>query len=121
MTYTLYATTSKEQTGDVIIFAQFEEGSILTETRKNAESGDESDNESIMMSKKDMENINYGDESDHDIIFTDMLKDICDGSQTHPSINKREARYKVRDRFRQRQSEWKGALKDTQCMVKGLH
>ena len=50
MTYTLYATTSKEQTGDVIIFSQFEEGSILTETRKNSESGDEPDNESIMMS-----------------------------------------------------------------------
>ena len=40
VTYTPYATSSKEQTGDVITFAQFEEGNILTETRNNAESGD---------------------------------------------------------------------------------
>ena len=43
------------------------------------------------------------------------------GSQTHPNVNKREARYKIRDRIRQRQPEWKGALKATQSMVKGLH
>ena len=45
VTYTLYVTSSKEQTGDVITFSQFEEGNILTETRKDAESSDESDNE----------------------------------------------------------------------------
>ena len=50
VTYTPYATSSKEQTGDVITFIQFEEGNILTETRNDAESGDESDNKSIMMS-----------------------------------------------------------------------
>ena len=31
--YTQYATSLKEQTGDVITFTQFEEGNILTETR----------------------------------------------------------------------------------------
>ena len=36
-------------------------------------------------------------------------------------MNRREARYKIRDCIRQRQSEWKGALKDTQSMGKGLH
>ena len=41
--YTLYATTSKEQTGDVIMFTQFEEGNLLSETRIDEESGDESD------------------------------------------------------------------------------
>ena len=30
VTYTLYATSLKEQTGDVITFAQFEEGNIIT-------------------------------------------------------------------------------------------
>ena len=89
VTYTPYATSSKEQTGDVITFTQFEEGGILTETRYDAESGDKSDNESIMMSEQDMEDINYGDESDHDLISTDMLEDICDGSQTHPNVNRR--------------------------------
>ena len=70
VTYTPYATSSKEQTGNVITFAQFEDRNILTETRNDAESGDESDNESIMMSEQDMENINSGDDSDHDLIST---------------------------------------------------
>ena len=42
VTYTPYATSSKEQTGNVITSTQFEEGNILTENRNNAESGDES-------------------------------------------------------------------------------
>ena len=116
-----YETSLKEQTGDVITFAQFEEGNILTETRNDAESSDESDNELIMISKQDMENLNSGDESDHYLISTQMLNDICDGSQTHPNVDKRKARYKIRDCIRQRQPEWKGALKSTQSMGKGLH
>ena len=40
VTYTPYATSSKEQTGDVITFARFEEGNLLTETRNDAESCD---------------------------------------------------------------------------------
>ena len=73
------------------------------------------------MSKQDMENINSGYESDHDLISKEMLEDICDGSQTHSNVNRREARYKICDRVRQRQSEWKGALKYLQSMGKGLH
>ena len=69
----LYDMSSKEQKGDVITFTQFEEGGILTETRNDAESGDESDNESIMMIKQDMENLDSSDESDHDLISTEML------------------------------------------------
>ena len=45
--------------------------------------GDESDNNSIMsplLSKEEMDAIDSGDESDHDIIYTDILEDICDGS-----------------------------------------
>ena len=38
-----------------------------------------------------MDVINYGDESDHDFISTEMLHDIHDGSQNHPNVNKREA------------------------------
>ena len=94
VTYTPYATSSKEQTGDVIMFAHIEEGNLFTETRNDAESGDESNNESIMMSKQDMDAINSGDDSDHHLISTEMLKDIRDGSQTHPTVNRREARYK---------------------------
>ena len=50
VTCTSCVTSLKEHTGDVITFAQFEEGNILTKTCNDAESGDESDNESIMMS-----------------------------------------------------------------------
>ena len=68
-----------------------------------------------------MENINSGDDSDHDLISTEMLEDIRDGSHTHMNVNRREARYKIRDRIKQRQSEWKGELKATRSMGKGLH
>ena len=66
-----------------------------------------------MMSEEDMNAINSGDESDHDLISTEMLEYICDRSQTHPNVNRRESRYKIRDRIRQRQPEWNGALKAT--------
>ena len=44
VTYTPYEMSLEEQTGDVITFAQFEEGNIWTKNRNNADSGDESDN-----------------------------------------------------------------------------
>ena len=50
-------------------------------------------------------------ESDHDLISTEMLEDISDGSQTHSNVNKKEACYKIRASIRQRKSERKGALK----------
>ena len=43
VTYTPYGTSSKEQNGDIITFAQFEEGNIWTKTSNDAESGDKSD------------------------------------------------------------------------------
>ena len=43
VTYTPCSTSSREQTGDIIMFAQFEEGNIITETRNNTESGETSD------------------------------------------------------------------------------
>ena len=57
VTYTLYATSSKEKTGDVNTFTQFEEGDLITETRNDTEIYDESDSESITMSEKDKENL----------------------------------------------------------------
>ena len=96
VTYTPYATSSKEQAVDVITFAQFEEGNLVTETRNDTESGDEYDSKSIMMSKKDMENIDETEKFDDDLISTETLHDIRDGNQTHPKINKREARMAIR-------------------------
>ena len=46
------------------------------------------------MSKQDMDNLDSNDDSDHDLISTEMLEDIRDGSQTHPNVNIRESRYK---------------------------
>ena len=45
-----------------------------------------------MISKQDMENLDSNENSYHDLISTEMLEDIRDGSQTHPNVNKREAR-----------------------------
>ena len=68
-----------------------------------------------------MEILDSNKNSDHDLISTEMLEDICDGSQTHPNVNKREANYKIHDRIRQGQLKRKGELKATQSMGKGLH
>ena len=56
-----------------------------------------------MMSKHGMENLDSNEKSDHDLISTEMLEDICDGNQTHLIVNKRKARYKIRYRIKQRQ------------------
>ena len=47
--------------------------------------------------------MNSGDESDYDLISTEMLEDICYGSQTHRNVNRIGARYKVHDCIRQGQ------------------
>ena len=67
-----------------------------------------------------MENLDENENSDHDHISTEMIKDICDGNQTHPTVNKREARYEIRDHIRQKELQWKEALKATLNMGKRL-
>ena len=123
ITYTPCATSMREQTGDIITFTQFEEGNIWTKNINNAETGEESDDESIMpplLSEDYMDAMDSGDESDHYLISTKMLEDISDGSHTHQGVNRREARYKISDRISQIQLEWKGALKATQNKGKCL-
>ena len=68
-----------------------------------------------------MDEMSSGDESDSQPMSTDILEDLGDVSQYNPSINKREARYKIRDRIKQRRSERKGALLSTQNMEKVSH
>ena len=121
VTYTPYATYSKEQTGNVITFTQFEERNLLTETLYDAESSDESDSKSIMISEKDKEILDEIERFDDDLISTETLHDIRDGNQTHPKINKREARMTIRDRIKQKKLQWKGALRATHKMGKGLY
>ena len=74
-----------------------------------------------MMSEKDTENLDETEKFDDDLISTETLHDIRDGNQTHPKINKRESRMAIRDPIKQKESLWKGALRGTHKMGKGLH
>ena len=44
-----------------------------------------------------MDRMESGNVSDYDLISTEMLENICDGSQSNPNMNQREAHYKIRD------------------------
>ena len=59
-----------------------------------------------------------GDESDAEPMYMDMLEAIHDRSKSHPSINRREACYNIRDRFKQRRAERRGELLSTRNMSK---
>ena len=78
---------------------------LLTETHNDTESGDESDSESIMMNEQDMENLDKKEKFNDNLISTETLHDIRDGNKTHPNIDKREARLKIRDWIKQKTSE----------------
>ena len=65
--------------------------------------------------------MSLGDEYDAEPMSTNMLEDICDRSQSHPIIDRIDARYKIRDSINQRREEWKGELISTQNTVKGLY
>ena len=52
---------------------------------------------------------------------TDISEDNRDGSQSHTSVNRRDACYKIHDHIKLIQAELKGALLSTQNMGKGLH
>ena len=124
MLYIPYATSSKEQTGDIITFTQLEEGDLLSESRNSTESGDKSDDYLTLpplISEAKIDEMSSSDESDAEPMSPDMLGDICDGSQSGPRTNRKEARYKIRDCIKQRRAEWKGALLSMQNMGKFSH
>ena len=90
VTYTPCATSLREQTGNIITFAQFEERNILTKTCNNAESGDKYNDNSIMaplLSEEEMDDMDSGEKSDPDIISTEILEDIRYVIQSHPNVN----------------------------------
>ena len=62
-----------------------------------------------------------GNDSDDEPMSTETLEDIRDRIQSHPNVNMREARWKIRDCIKQRQSERRRNLKYTQNSGKGLH
>ena len=79
VSYILYSTSSHEQTGDIITFANFEEHN-LEENEHNAE-----EDESISDS---MNELSMDDDYDDGYICTNAIKNIWDGSQIHPEIKK---------------------------------
>ena len=75
VTYTHCDTSSRDKTGNIITFTQFEEGNILSETHNYAESGGESDDDSIMpplLIKEEMDAMDSGYDSDHYPISTEI-------------------------------------------------
>ena len=52
---------------------------------------------------------------------TDMLENICDGSQYCPSINRRAARYRIRDSLIKVKQNGKECYLSMRSMSKGLH
>ena len=107
VSYIPYDTSSSEQIGDIITFAQFEDGNLLSETHDDTESGYKFDDNSTLAPLISEEEINAmlsGDESDAEPMPPDILKDIRDGSQFHLSINRRDACYKICDLIKQGQT-----------------
>ena len=110
VTYIPYATYSREQTGDIIMSAHFEDGDLLSETRNllsetrdDTESGNKSDDNSNpppLIIEEEMYVMSSGHESDDQPMSTDMVEDICDGIQSHRIKNRRETRYKIRDHIK---------------------
>ena len=74
--YIPYDTSPKGKIGDLITFAQFEEGNILSENSNNTESGDKSYDDSIMpplLIKEEIDVMDSGNEPDDEPMSTDML------------------------------------------------
>ena len=94
VSYTTYATSLKEQTGDIIMFTQFEEGNLLSETCDDVESCDRSDDNSIippLINEEEIDAMDSGDGFEDEPISKQMLEDILDSNKSNPSVKRREA------------------------------
>ena len=88
-----WATLSNEQTGDIITFAQFEEGNLVVNECNVGE-----DNELMSASIDDS---STDDDSGDWSISMKALEDIRDGNHVHTGINTRYVRFKIRDHILQ--------------------
>ena len=52
--------------------------------------------------EEEMDEMDSGDESEDEPMSTEMLENIHDRIQSHPSVNRIEARYKILHRIKQR-------------------
>ena len=74
----------------------------------------------LLFSEEEMYAMSSGNESNDEPMSTEMLEDIPDGSQYHPSVNGREVCYKICNCIKLSQAERKGVLLSTRNMSKGL-
>ena len=65
-----------------------------------------------------MENLDEKEKFDDDLISLETLHDIRDGNQTHPKIDKREARLAIHDSIKEKKYQWKGVLRAKHKMGK---
>ena len=100
VSYIPYATSYNEQTGDIINFAQFEEGGLVENERNVVY--DKSILASIYKSYTE-------DDSYYGFMSRNALKDIRDGKYVHRNINVRYPVLKISDHISQLQIERKGA------------
>ena len=54
-----------------------------------------------ILSLEELDLLDSGDESDYKSMCTEMLEDICDVSQSHPDVNRRDVCYKISDSIKQ--------------------
>ena len=112
VSYICYATSSHEQTGDIITFAQFEEGNLV-ENEHNIE-----EDKSTLSSIDELSTDDYSDDVS---ISKNTVEEIWDGSQIHPVTNARDTRLKIHDCIKQTKSEWKGSELSAKRIGKDLH
>ena len=91
-----YDISSHEKTGDIITFAQFEEGDLLENEQKLVE------DELVTASIDDS---SAYDNSDDESISMDTLKDIQDRNHVHPNISARDAIFIMHEQIGQAQSD----------------
>ena len=77
------------------------------DTKINKKSDDDSTIPPLI-SEEEMDVMSSGDDSDAEPMSKEMLEDIRDSSQSNPSINRREERYKICGCIKPIQAECKG-------------
>ena len=107
VSYTPYDTSSREKNGNIIKLAYSEKVNLLSETqnlssetREDVESGYKYDDGSTMpplISEEEIDAMSSGDESDDELMSTEMLEDIREDGQSRPIVNRIEVHCKIRD------------------------
>ena len=74
-----------------------------------------------LISEEEIDAMDSVNNSDDESMSMEMLKDIRDGSKSHPSVNMREACYKINYHNKLSQAERKGVLLSMRNMGKDVY